>query len=137
MIIRSKILHLWQKSKEFAKDFDFGTSEAKNTDYVHDPTEKLSTKDCGNKGLCSVYWAEGLRLSGIAFTERKAIRLAFHDCVPYKSGSGGCDGCLNFEDEQNLKDNNLLQHSAAILVRIKHLILKCSYSIQICSKCMA
>ena len=96
MIIRSKILHLWQKSKEFAKDFDFGTSEAKNTDYVHDPTKKLSTKDCGDKGLCSVYWAEGLRLSGIAFTERKAIRLAFHDCVPYADGTGGCNGCLDW-----------------------------------------
>lgn len=27
----------------------------------------------------------------------KALRLAFHDCIPYEDGSGGCDGCLNPE----------------------------------------
>ena len=27
----------------------------------------------------------------------KMIRLAFHDCLRYKDGSGGCDGCLNWE----------------------------------------
>ena len=27
----------------------------------------------------------------------KMLRLGFHDCVRYKDGSGGCDGCLNWE----------------------------------------
>ena len=27
----------------------------------------------------------------------KFVRLAFHDCLKYKDGSGGCDGCLNWE----------------------------------------
>ena len=27
----------------------------------------------------------------------KLLRLAFHDCVKYKDGSGGCDGCLNWK----------------------------------------
>ena len=29
-------------------------------------------------------------------TENKLIRLVFHDCVPYEDGTGGCDGCLNW-----------------------------------------
>jgi len=29
--------------------------------------------------------------------ENKLIRLAFHDCIPYEDGTGGCDGCLNWE----------------------------------------
>ena len=29
-------------------------------------------------------------------TENSLIRLAFHDCVRYKDGTGGCDGCLNY-----------------------------------------
>merc|ERR1712242_118810 len=24
------------------------------------------------------------------------LRLGFHDCLKYKDGSGGCDGCLNW-----------------------------------------
>jgi len=27
----------------------------------------------------------------------KALRLSFHDCVKYTDGTGGCDGCLNWE----------------------------------------
>jgi len=27
----------------------------------------------------------------------KMLRLGFHDCLKYKDGSGGCDGCLNWE----------------------------------------
>mmetsp|Transcript_40705 Transcript_40705/g.95624 ORF Transcript_40705/g.95624 Transcript_40705/m.95624 type:complete len:430 (+) Transcript_40705:130-1419(+) len=28
----------------------------------------------------------------------KFVRLGFHDCVRYKDGSGGCDGCMKFYD---------------------------------------
>ena len=31
-------------------------------------------------------------------TENVLLRLAFHDCIPYEDGSGGCDGCLNFKN---------------------------------------
>ena len=24
------------------------------------------------------------------------VRLGFHDCLKYKDGTGGCDGCLNW-----------------------------------------
>ncbi len=27
----------------------------------------------------------------------KALRLSFHDCMPYPDGTGGCDGCINWE----------------------------------------
>ena len=27
----------------------------------------------------------------------KMLRLGFHDCLKYKDGSGGCDGCLNWD----------------------------------------
>ena len=50
MIIRSKILYLWQNWKNTVKDFDFGTNTATNTDYVYDKDELLSTKDCGDRG---------------------------------------------------------------------------------------
>ena len=31
-------------------------------------------------------------------TGPKYVRLAFHDCLKYEDGSGGCDGCLNWDD---------------------------------------
>ena len=54
------------------------------------------------------------RIGNIAFSKPKAIRLAFHDCMPYEDGSGGCDGCLSFEE--NGQEHNVLQHTVAILV---------------------
>ena len=30
-------------------------------------------------------------------TEMALFRLAFHDCLTYKDGTGGCDGCLNWD----------------------------------------
>ena len=35
----------------------------------------------------------GERWSGL-LTPAKLVRLAFHDCMPYADGTGGCDGCL-------------------------------------------
>ena len=113
-IIRSKIVSLWKNWKKTVQDFDFGTPEATNTDYVYDPNKRTYTKDC-KSGLCDTYWRDEKRLSGIAFTERKAIRLSFHDCIPYTDDTGGCDGGLNFNE--NLEGNMALQHSVAILVK--------------------
>ena len=53
------------------------------------------------------------RKGSIVFNEPKAVRLAFHDCMPYEDG-GGCDGCLSFEANED--EHNVLQHSVAILV---------------------
>ena len=67
------------------------------------------------------------------FSERKALRLGFHDCLKYKDGSGGCDGCLNWEGMVDLNfdksnpygnptsletNNNGLAHTAIVLERI-------------------
>ena len=67
------------------------------------------------------------------FSELKALRLGFHDCLKYKNGSGGCDGCLNWEGMADLKwdlnkpyahptaletNNNGLAHSVVVLERI-------------------
>ena len=30
-------------------------------------------------------------------SEATLMRLTFHDCLKYSDGSGGCDGCLNWE----------------------------------------
>ena len=30
-------------------------------------------------------------------TVGKVLRLGFHDCIKYQDGTGGCDGCLNWE----------------------------------------
>ena len=34
---------------------------------------------------------------GLQFFPAKLLRLSFHDCFKYTDGSGGCDGCLNWE----------------------------------------
>ena len=52
----------------------------------------------------------------IAFNERKMLRLAFHDCVPYEDGTGGCDGCLNLDE--NLEGNDGLQFTVAVLEKL-------------------
>ena len=60
------------------------------------------------------------------------LRLGFHDCLKYADGSGGCDGCLNWEGVgyryPNLKNftfpnidrsnNNGLENAVAILERL-------------------
>ena len=38
-------------------------------------------------------------------TENVLLRLAFHDCIPYEDGSGGCDGCLNFKNMETPSPN--------------------------------
>ena len=30
-------------------------------------------------------------------TVGKVLRLGFHDCIKYQDGTGGCDGCLNWQ----------------------------------------
>jgi len=80
-----------------------------------------------------LYDAKGGR-SGV--TENRIMRLAFHDCVKYTDGTGGCDGCLNWkgvgadtpnpnveEDFYNFSpvnatDNNGLEHLVEALEKI-------------------
>ena len=134
--IRAKLVHLWDNPARYINFFidtriwhfvDEKTKKLKETTqpqatpeytkYLYDPTRKLSTPDCKNQyeSLCKTYWGMN-RLGQMRFTEAKMIRLAFHDCIPNTDGSGGCDGCINFDD--NLQHNNVLQPSVAMLVCI-------------------
>jgi len=40
----------------------------------------------------------------------KVLRLAFHDCVRYQDGSGGCDGCLGWHGMQDTNPQGLNLH---------------------------
>ena len=73
--------------------------------------------------------------NGGGYYEAKLIRLAFHDCLKYTDGTGGCDGCLNwhnmgmkFTDQKQNKypdvgppnpgDNNGLRNTVEVLEAI-------------------
>ena len=118
------VLKLWpSKLKEDMKayEYDYNLTNQEDVEYLYDPEHEMSIPDCdGTKGfedkLCKKFWAKKRREEDIAFNERKTLRLAFHDCVPYEDGTGGCDGCLNFDD--NLEENNGLQFTAAVLEKL-------------------
>ena len=40
-------------------------------------------------------------------TAPKLLRLAFHDCIRYRDGTGGCDGCLNWKGVGKIHDPSL------------------------------
>eukprot|EP00091_Calanus_sinicus_P023272 TRINITY_DN7768_c0_g1_i1.p1 TRINITY_DN7768_c0_g1~~TRINITY_DN7768_c0_g1_i1.p1 ORF type:complete len:205 (+),score=43.26 TRINITY_DN7768_c0_g1_i1:296-910(+) len=43
-----------------------------------------------------MYGMDWKLLRSAQITENSVLRLAFHDCLKYKDGTGGCDGCLNW-----------------------------------------
>jgi len=114
-IIQAKIVYLFEQKTSIINKFDkmLGGNGAVDADYVFDPTKRLSTKDCNTDGQCESAWNS--RKGSIMFNEPKAVRLAFHDCMPYEDG-GGCDGCLNFEANED--EHNVLQHTVAILEKL-------------------
>ena len=119
---RNKLFHLWRKDilMTNVQKFDLMIHDGPDgnpgyTDYLYEPDRRLSKVDCNlNEMMCRTSWLPNTRLDDISFTPSKAIRLAFHDCQPYIDGTGGCDGCINFEE--NVVENDVLQHSVAILV---------------------
>ena len=38
----------------------------------------------------------GKNQNGGECTENALMRMVFHDCIPYADGTGGCDGCMNW-----------------------------------------
>ena len=70
------------------------------------------------------------------------LRLGFHDCLKYKDGTGGCDGCLNWKgvgaevpnpnkksdfykyDPVNVTDNQGLQAKQIQSISPNHSLLK-------------
>ena len=88
--------------------------------YVYDPSLSLSTPNCDpgkRSSKCYQSWVTK-RDEDLSLTPRKVLRLAFHDCAKYKDGSGGCDGCINFDE--NFGDNHGLQYAVAVLVSFKN-----------------
>ena len=82
-------------------------------DYLYDPYERTFTKKIFAPGKFPTQLVEQKRLHSVGFTPSKALRLAFHDCIPYENGDKGCDGCLNLDEDIN--DNAGLQMTAAVL----------------------
>ena len=121
-IIRNKIFYLWRtdKLRVNVRHFDLKKHPNGNqgfTDYLYEPDKRLSIVDCDiNEPQCFFSWVDPVREDGIAFTPVKAIRLAFHDAQPYVDGSGGVDGCINFQE--NVAENDVLQHTVAILEKL-------------------
>ena len=121
-IIRNKIFHLWRTDirRPNVRNFDLKKHPKGNkgfTDYLYEPDFRLSKVDCDTKeNQCKGVWEDPVRENAIAFTPVKAIRLAFHDAQPYVDGSGGVDGCINFEE--NVAENDVMQHSVAILEKL-------------------
>ena len=54
------------------------------------------SKNGGYKALRTIY-GENMGNWVSVPTEPKYLRFAFHDCLKYEDGSGGCDGCINWE----------------------------------------
>jgi hypothetical protein len=126
-VLRGKLVRLWERetSKKTVRDFDLDTTTKykppTSSGYMFDPdltTVVPPYEECTTKLKCDTIMQRSRRLNELAFTARKALRLAFHDCIPYVGGErgGGCDGCLNLE--QNRKGNHGLQASVAILERL-------------------
>ena len=69
------------KSKLFSV-FNYGGAKAA-LNQVYDNADEL----------CAGQFNNGLRIP----TAASYLRLGFHDCLKYEDGSGGCDGCLNWE----------------------------------------
>ena len=51
----------------------------------------------------------------------KVVRLAFHDCMPYADGSGGCDGCLEWTDITKRYDRNLISPRDKFKITVEEL----------------
>ena len=47
----------------------------------------------------------------------RLIELAFHDCLKYEDGSGGCDGCLNWKGVGYMSVKN---HKKVFQFEVKH-----------------
>ena len=73
-IIRDKFIEIWQNEQLYSQEFDNNRTNPKFSDWLYDPTLRLSTVDCNWKEkLCQSYWT-GKRSGNLAFGPEKAIR---------------------------------------------------------------
>ena len=114
-IIRDKLLFIWENAKPITMEFD-GRYNGTFSDYLYDPGQRTYTRKMFSPGKGLPQFSEPTRLHSVGFTPSKALRLAFHDCIPYENGDKGCDGCLNLDE--NLEDNAGLQITVAVLEKL-------------------
>ena len=121
--VHTKIDYLLANGIEITKRFDLypnrSNTNEEYTRYVYDPTDITIEERCNmTDDQCNVSWSPEVRDEDIAFSSRKLLRLAFHDCLPYANPGDGnaCDGCLNLDD--HLDDHNGLQYTIAVLVSL-------------------
>ena len=110
--IRGKIEFLWDRKGFIRNKFNMDNGEYGN--YVYDPDWVTVTVDpfgkCadGEKEQKKCVQVFGEMDEKLQFSPAKVLRLVFHDCIPYKGENGavfgGCDGCLNFDE--NIKGFN-------------------------------
>ena len=85
-VIRLKLRKIWENAVKITQLFDpkYGNADDFYEEYLYDPNGNTTINDCKpqmqNKGNCANWWGEKRRSQDIAFTERKMLRLAFHDC---------------------------------------------------------
>ena len=94
-----------KKAFDYAKDNDLGFEKAKNSKYLYDPLMTTAHPDydkCVSQQKCEIGFSKRLRM--LSYSDRKALRLAFHDCVGYVNNpkESGCDGCLNLDQNRYL-----------------------------------
>ena len=113
---------IWEDSIEITQLFDPNNTQSRLEDqeYLYDPDGDTQYADCYDitEKNCKNWWGSKRRSQDIAFNERKMLRLAFHDCFLYEDGTGGCDGCLNLNSDENLDDNDGLQFTVAVLEKL-------------------
>ena len=63
-----------------------------------------------NGGADALSQLYGQPLNGLWSPLPKVLRLGFHDCIKYQDGTGGCDGCLNWEGVGFRYDNPVSGH---------------------------
>ena len=94
-----------KKAFDYAKDNDLGFEKAKNSKYLYDPLMTTVHPDydkCVSQQKCDKPFRFSKRIRSLMYSDRKALRLAFHDCVGYVNSpkESGCDGCLNLDQNR-------------------------------------
>ena len=69
--------------------------------------------------------AKLFRLFRVGISAPAVLRLGFHDCLKYKDGTGGCDGCLNWHGMGVITHVHMisLSHCASIVFLLTWLTL--------------
>ena len=83
--------HCWGREIEGLPDYlNEGELDEYSKDHDDPTIPRLTVNELKHKNIRYKWRGRGPSHS-------RLIQLAFHDCLKYEDGSGGCDGCLNWE----------------------------------------